>query len=112
MGKDSLTVTDNRTEKTYELPLFNGNIRTMDLRQIKKDPEDFGVMGYDPAFLHTASCQSKITFIDGDKGILQYRGYPIEELAEKCTFLEVAYLLLTGELPTDAQLASVVELVT
>jgi citrate synthase len=112
MAKDSLTITDNRTAKTYELPLVNGNIRSMDLRQIKKDPEDFGVMGYDPAFLNTASCQSKITFIDGDKGILQYRGYPIEELAEKCTFLEVAYLLLNGELPTEEQLASFVDLVT
>lgn len=112
MGKDSLTIIDNRTDKTYELPLFNGNIRTMDLRQIKKDPEDFGVMGYDPAFLNTASCQSKITYIDGDKGILQYRGYPIEELAEKCTFLEVAYLLLNGELPTESQLASFLDRIT
>jgi citrate synthase len=112
MGKESLTIIDNRTEKTYELPLFHGNIRSMDLRQIKKDPEDFGVMGYDPAFLNTASCQSKITYIDGDKGILQYRGYAIEELAEKCTFLEVAYLLLNGELPTDTQLASFVEEIT
>src|ERR1051326_5560256 len=112
MGKESLTIIDNRTEKTYELPLFHGNIRSMDLRQIKKDPEDFGVMGYDPAFLNTASCQSKITYIDGDKGILQYRGYAIQELAEKCTFLEVAYLLLNGELPTDTQLASFVEEIT
>ncbi len=112
MGKDSLTVNDNRTEKTYEIPLFNGNIRTMDLRQIKKDADDFGVMGYDPAFLNTASCQSKITYIDGDKGILRYRGYPIEELAENCTFLEVAYLLLNGELPTEAELACWMHLVT
>src|SRR5690349_18966465 len=99
MPKDSLSITDNRTAKTYELPLVNGNIRTMDLRQIKKDPEDFGVMGYDPAFQNTASTSSKITFIDGDKGILQYRGYPIEELAEKSSFLEVVHLLMNGELP-------------
>ena len=112
MPKNSLTITDNRTDKTYELPLINGNIRTMDLRQIKADAEDFGVMGYDPAFLNTASCQSKITYIDGDRGILQYRGYPIEELAEKCTFLEVAYLLLNGELPTAAELDSFVDLIT
>jgi citrate synthase len=112
MDKESLTIIDNRTDKTYELPLTNGNIRSMDLRQIKKDADDFGVMGYDPAFLNTASCQSKITYIDGDKGILRYRGYPIEELAEKCTFLEVAYLLLNGELPTESQLASWIELVT
>ena len=112
MGKESLTVIDNRTDKSYEFPLFNGNIRTMDLRQIKKDPDDFGVMGYDPAFLNTASCQSKITYIDGDKGILRYRGYPIEELAENCTFLEVAYLLLNGELPTESELASWIHLIT
>jgi citrate synthase len=109
MGKESLTIIDNRTDKTYELPLTNGNIRTMDLRQIKKDEDDFGVMGYDPAFLNTASCQSKITYIDGDKGILRYRGYPIEELAEKCTFLEVAYLLLNGDLPTESQLTTWVD---
>jgi citrate synthase len=111
MNKDTLTIIDNRTDKTYELPLTDGNIRTMDLRQIKKDAEDFGVMGYDPAFMNTASCRSKITFIDGDKGILRYRGYPIEELAENCTFLEVAYLLLNGELPTEEQLKEWVDLV-
>ena len=111
MLKDSLTITDNRTQKTYEVPLFNGTIRTMDLRKIKTDPEDFGVMGYDPAFMNTASCQSKITFIDGDEGILRYRGYPIEELAEKCSFLEVAYLVLFGELPTEPQLQEWVHLV-
>ncbi len=94
MEQESLILTDHRTGKTYNLPLFHGNIRTMDLRQIKTTPDDFGVMGYDPAFLNTASCQSSITFIDGDKGILRYRGYNIEELAENCTFLEVAYLLL------------------
>jgi citrate synthase len=103
MEKETLSVSDNRTGKTYSLPLFDGNIRTMDLRQIKKDSEDFGVMGYDPAFMNTASCRSAITFIDGDKGILRYRGYPIEELAENCSFLQVAYLLLHGELPTAEQ---------
>jgi citrate synthase len=112
MDNETLTVTDNRTGKTYIIPLYHGNIRTMDLRQIKKDAEDFGVMGYDPAFMNTASCQSKITFIDGEKGILQYRGYPIEELAENCSFLEVAYLLLNGELPTEEQLQEWVALVT
>jgi citrate synthase len=104
MENESLTITDNRTGKTYTLPITEGNIRAMDLRQIKRDPEDFGVMGYDPAFMNTASCRSAITFIDGDKGILRYRGYPIEELAEHCSFLQVAYLLLNGELPTETQL--------
>jgi citrate synthase len=104
MENETLTITDNRTGKSYTLPLKDGNIRSMDLRQIKKDPDDFGVMGYDPAFMNTASCRSAITFIDGDKGILRYRGYPIEELAENCTFLQVAYLLLNGELPNEAQL--------
>jgi len=105
MGTDSLTITDNRTGKTYELPLKHGNIRAMDLRQIRTDEKDFGVMSYDPGFLNTASCESKITFIDGDAGILQYRGYPIEQLAQKCTFVETAYLLLYGELPTGEQLS-------
>jgi citrate synthase len=100
MPKDSLTVVDNRTGRQYELPIKDGAISTPDLRQIKTAPEDFGLMSYDPAFLNTASCRSKIGFIDGDKGILRYRGYPIEQLAENCTFLEVAYLLLFGELPT------------
>jgi citrate synthase len=104
MSKESLSVTDNRTGKAYELELFDGNIRAKDLKQIKRDDEDFGVMSYDPAFLNTASCQSKITFIDGDRGILRYRGYPIEQLAEKCTFLEVAYLLVCGELPNADEL--------
>ncbi len=103
-NQNTLTITDNRTGKTYTIPFVDGCIRTMDLRQIKKDEEDFGVMGYDPAFMNTASCRSAITFIDGDKGILRYRGYPIEELAEKCTFLEVAWLLLNGELPTPDEL--------
>ncbi len=104
MAKETLTITDNRTGKTYEIPVTNGNIRTMDLRQIKVQPDEFGMMGYDPAFMNTASCQSSVTFIDGDKGILEYRGYPIEQLAEKCTFLEVAYLVLNGELPTASEL--------
>ncbi len=112
MANETLTITDSRTNKTYTIPVFKGNIRTADLRQIKKDPEDFGVMGYDPAFMNTASCQSAITFIDGDKGILRYRGYPIEQLAEKCSFLEVAYLTLFGELPTASQLKAWVNEVT
>jgi citrate synthase len=104
MPNDTLTVTDNRTNRNYTLPLFKGCIRTMDLRQIKTGDDDFGVMGYDPAFTNTASCQSSVTFIDGDRGILRYRGYPIEQLAESCSFLEVAYLVLFGELPTEGQL--------
>ena len=111
MSKDTLTVIDNRTNKSYEIPLMYGlyptessAIRATDLRQIKVSEDDFGVMTYDPAFMNTASCQSKITFIDGEKGILRYRGYPIEELAEKSTYLETAYLILYGELPTKAEL--------
>ncbi len=104
MAKDTLSIVDNRTNKSYEVPLFKGAARAMDMRQIKVDAEDFGVMTYDPAFMNTASCQSSITFIDGDKGILRYRGYPIEQLAEKCSFLEVAYLVLFGELPNREQL--------
>jgi citrate synthase len=104
MSADSLTITDNRTGKEYELPIENGTIRAMDLRQIKVAEDDFGLMTYDPAFMNTASCKSRITFIDGDKGILEYRGYPIDQLAEKSTYLEVAYLLLHGELPTEPQL--------
>jgi citrate synthase len=102
-AEGTLTVTDSRTGKTYELPIVDGAIRTLDLRQIKTGPGDFGLMGYDPAFQNTASCRSSITFIDGDKGILRYRGYPIEELAARHSFLEVAQLLLTGELPTPDQ---------
>ena len=98
---NTLTITDNRTGKAYTLPIENNTIRSMDLRQIKTGPEDFGLMGYDPAFMNTASCKSSVTFIDGDKGILRYRGYPIEQLAEHCTFLDVAYLLIHGELPTE-----------
>ncbi len=101
---NTLSIIDNCTGKSYTIPFVDGCIRTMDLRQIKKDEEDFGVMGYDPAFMNTASCRSAITFIDGDKGILRYRGYPIEELAERCTFLEVAWLLINGELPTPDEL--------
>jgi citrate synthase len=104
MGNDALSILDKRTQATYEIPIDNGTIRAMDLRQIKTGPDDFGLMTYDPAFMNTGSCRSAITFIDGDKGILRYRGYPIEQLAEKCSFLEVAYLLLSGELPTETQL--------
>jgi len=110
--EETLTITDNRTGKTYTIPIFKDNIRSMDLRQIKKDADDFGVMGYDPAFMNTASCQSSVTFIDGDKGILEYRGYPIEDLAEKCSYLEVAYLVVNGELPTQAQLDEWINQVT
>src|SRR5215468_4675624 len=110
---NTLTVTDNRTGKTYELPVDeHGTIRAIDLRQIKTGPDDFGLMTYDPAFTNTASCRSAITYIDGDRGILEYRGYPIEQLAEDSTFLEVAYLLINGELPTQAQLGEFVHLVT
>ena len=101
---DTLTITDNRTGKQYEVPIVNGMIRAIDLRQIKVNPDEFGMMSYDPAFLNTASCQSRITFIDGDKGILRYRGYPIEQLAAKSNFVETAYLLINGELPTHAQI--------
>jgi citrate synthase len=104
MSKDSLTVTDNRTGKTYELPVENGTIKAMDLRQMKVSDDDFGLMSYDPAFMNTASTKSTVTFIDGGKGILKYRGYAIEELAEKASFLEVAYLLIHGDLPTANQL--------
>jgi citrate synthase len=100
---DTLTVVDNRTGKKYELPIQDGTIRAMDLRQIKAGPDDFGLMTYDPAFMNTANCRSTITYIDGDKGILQYRGYPIEQLAEESDYLETAYLLLFGELPTTQQ---------
>jgi citrate synthase len=103
MSKDSLTITDNRTGKTYEIPVQDGAIKAIDLRQIKTSADDFGLMTYDPAFTNTASCKSRITFIDGDKGILNYRGYPIEQLAEKSDYLETAYLLLHGELPSRAQ---------
>ena len=104
MNRNTISVTDNRTGKNYELPVTNDTIRAIDLRQIKVAPGDFGMMSYDPAFSNTALCQSKITFIDGEKGILRYRGYSIEELAEKSTYLETAYLILYGELPNRAQL--------
>ena len=108
---DTITITDNRTGKTYELPILYGTyddygaaVPAIDLRQIKATEHDFGLLTYDPAFLNTASCKSAICFIDGDRGILRYRGYPIEELAEKSSYLEVAYLILHGELPTKLQL--------
>jgi citrate synthase len=104
MDNETLTITDNRTKQTYTIPVYQGTVRATDLRQIKTDPGDFGLMTYDPAFMNTASCQSAITYLDGDKGILRYRGYPIEQLAERCSFLEVAYLLLNGELPTAHEL--------
>jgi len=102
--RESLTITDNRTGRQYEVPVQHDTIRAIDLRQIKVNEDDFGMMTYDPAYTNTASCISRITFIDGDKGILRYRGYPIEELAEKSTYLETAYLILHGELPTSTQL--------
>ena len=102
---DTLTITDNRTGKQYEIPVADGGvIRATDLRQIKTDNDDAGLMTYDPAFMNTAACRSRITYIDGDKGILEYRGYPIDQLAEHSTYLETAYLIMFGELPTDAQL--------
>jgi len=103
-SRETLSITDNRTGKQYELPIKNGTIRALDLRQIKTDGSDFGLMSYDPAFNNTALCNSRVTFIDGDAGILRYRGYPIEELAEKSNYLETAYLILRGELPSRAQL--------
>jgi citrate synthase len=111
-GDGTLHVTDSRTGRSYDLPIASGAIRATDLRQIKAADDDPGLLSYDPAFLNTASCRSAITFIDGDRGILRYRGYPIEELAERCTFLQVAYLLLRGELPTAEQEQSWVEEVT
>jgi len=112
MPEDSLTITDNRTGQKYTLPIENGAIRGMDLRKIKTGPEDFGLMTYDPAFMNTASCKSAITYIDGDKGILRYRGYSIDVLAEHSTYLEVAYLLLFGELPTANELKNWVHDIT
>jgi citrate synthase len=100
---DTITIVDNRTGKQYELGVQEGTIRAMDLRQIKVAPDDFGLMTYDPAFMNTANCRSGITYIDGDNGILLYRGYPIEQLAEESDFLETAYLILFGELPTSSQ---------
>jgi citrate synthase len=103
-NRDTLTITDNRTGRQYEVPIADGAIRATDLRQIKTSDDDFGLMTYDPAFMNTASCKSTITYIDGDKGVLEYRGYPIEQLAEQSNYLEVAYLLLHGELPTADEL--------
>jgi citrate synthase len=110
--RDALTIQDERTGRVYEVPIVHGTIRSMDLRQIKTGPEDFGLMAYDPAFMNTVSCSSRITFIDGEKGILRYRGYPIEVLAEKCTYLEVSYLILYGELPTRKQYEEWVQAIT
>ena len=104
MSSNTLTITDNRTGKQYDMPIENETIKALDLRKIKVNTDDFGLMTYDPAFMNTASCKSRITFIDGDKGILEYRGYPIDELAEKSSYLEVAYLLLHGQLPSDSEL--------
>ena len=112
MAQETLTITDNRTNQTYTLPIEKGTVRAMDFRQIKAGPDDFGLMTYDPAFMNTASCQSQVTFIDGERGVLEYRGYPIEVLAEHCTFLEVAYLLLFGELPNEADLKTWVNDIT
>src|SRR3954453_4067201 len=104
-AQESLSVTDNRTGKSYELAIKNGTIRAMDLRGIKTRDDDFGLMAYDPAFTNTASSSSEITYIDGDAGVLEYRGYSIEDLCEHATYLETAYLLIYGELPTEQQLA-------
>jgi len=112
MARDALSITDNRTGKTYEVAITDGTIRAMDLRQIKVSPTDFGLMSYDPAFNNTASCRSAITFIDGDQGILRYRGYPIEQLAEQSTFLEVAYLIVKGVLPARPNLNAFVHNIT
>ncbi len=110
--RDTLSITDNRTGRQYEIPVKNDTIRAIDLRQIKVNDSDFGLMSYDAAFSNTASCISKITYIDGDKGILRYRGYPIEELAEKSTYMETSYLLLHGELPTQSELATWIDQIT
>jgi citrate synthase len=119
MRKDTLTITDNRTDKSYEVPIFYGTypsygaaIKAADLRQIKTGGDDFGLMSYDPAFANTASCRSAITFIDGERGLLRYRGYPIEQLAEQSSYLETAYLLLNGQLPTKPQLDGWVDEIT
>jgi citrate synthase len=112
MSDDSLTVTDNRTGQTYELPITDSTVRASDLRQIKVDEDEFGMMSYDPAFMNTASCRSSITYIDGDAGILQHRGYPIEQLCEHSTYLEVAYLLINGRLPNKVELEGWVDEIT
>ena len=104
MGKDSLTLIDNRTDKTYEIDITDSTIRAKDLRQIKVTDDEFGMMSYDPSFENTASCKSSVTYIDGDNGILRYRGYPNEQLAESSSQLEVAKLLVDGELPNEKEL--------
>src|SRR6266576_4432609 len=109
---DTLTVTDNRTGETYEVEITDGTVKAMDFRQIKVDEDDFGLMSYDPAFTNTASCRSEITFIGGEAGVLQHRGYPIEQLCDESSYLEVAYLLIHGELPTQQQLDEWVHEVT
>jgi len=111
-GQDTLSVTDNRTGETYEVEVTDGTIRATDLRQIKVSEDDFGLMSYDPAYMNTASCRSAITFLDGEAGVLEYRGYPIAELAEQSTYLEVAYLLVHGDLPTQAELDEWTHLIT
>jgi citrate synthase len=108
----TLTVTDNRTGQTYELPVSDGTVRAIDLRQIKVDEHDFGLMSYDPAYMNTASCRSAITYIDGDAGVLQHRGYPIEQLCERSSYLEVAYLIIYGSLPTKAELQEWIDEIT
>src|SRR5690606_19260610 len=105
MPKDTLTITDNRTGKQYEIPIELGALRAADLKQIKVSPDDRGLVSYDPGFANTASCKSRITYIDGERGILRYRGYDIAELAEKSTYLETAYLIVKGELPDSKHLA-------
>src|ERR1700760_3471035 len=109
---DTLTVTDNRTGKSYELPITDSTVRASDLRQIKVDEGEFGMMSYDPAFMNTASCRSSITYIDGDAGILQHRGYPIEQLCKHSTYLEVAYLLINGRLPNKVELEAWIDEIT
>jgi len=111
-ASQSLTVTDNRTGRAYELPIEDGTVRALDLRQIKTGDHDFGLMAYDPAYTNTASCRSAITFIDGEAGILQHRGYPIEQLCERSSYLEVAYLIIHGELPTETQLKDWIHAIT
>src|ERR1700710_2485597 len=103
-GEETLSVVDNRTGRSYEIPIVDGTVRALDFRAIRVAEDDFGLMTYDPAFMNTASCRSAITYLDGTNGVLEYRGYPIEQLAESSTYLEVAYLLIHGELPTAAEL--------
>src|SRR5229473_3087478 len=111
-ASETVTVTDNRTGRTYELAIEDGTVRALDLRQLKAGEQDFGLMAYDPAYTNTASCRSAITYIDGDAGVLQHRGYPIEQLCESSTYLEVAYLIINGALPTQRQLEDWVDEIT